>query len=143
MLHSALHFKRRRLHEFNWFFQIYSIYVDGKNRGIAYSFLPILSAIGSFPRDVFVYAVYCFLYCVLFAVRLFAIGVKDLIIPTGYLALAVYVQPFYKFWDIYKVGRDHALYFASWGHAYTLQHCGEAMIVLLILSYIEEVGRRR
>lgn len=84
-----------------------------------------------------------FLYCVLFAVRLFAIGVKDLIIPTGYLALAVYVQPFYKFWDIYKAGRDHALYFASWGHAYTLQHCGEAMIVLLILSYIEEVGRRR
>lgn len=41
-----------------------------------------------------------FLYCVLFAVRLFAIGVKDLIIPTGYLALAVYVQPFYKFWDV-------------------------------------------
>ena len=84
-----------------------------------------------------------FLYCVLFAVRLFAIGVKDLIVPTGYLALAVYVQPFYNFWGIYKVGRDHALHLASWGDTYTLQYCGEAMIVLLILSYIEEVGRRR
>jgi hypothetical protein len=84
-----------------------------------------------------------FLYCVLFAVRLFAIGVKDLIVPTGYLALAVYVQPFYNFWGIYKVGRDHALHLASWGHTYTLQYCGEAMIVLLILSYIEEVSRRR
>lgn len=84
-----------------------------------------------------------FLYCVLFAVKLFAIGVKDLIIPTGYLALAVYVQPFYNFWGIYKVGRDHALHLASWGDTYTLQYCGEAMIVLLILSYIEEVGRRR
>lgn len=84
-----------------------------------------------------------FLYCVLFAVKLFAIGVKDLIVPTGYLALAVYVQPFYNFWGIYKVGRDHALHLASWGDTYTLQHCGEAMIVLLILSYIEEVGRRR
>nr|DAV06875.1 MAG TPA: hypothetical protein [Caudoviricetes sp.] len=84
-----------------------------------------------------------FLYCVLFAVRLFAIGVKDLIVPTGYLALAVYVQPFYNFWGIYKVGRDHALHLASWGDTYTLQYCGEAMIVLLILSYIEEVGRRK
>ena len=84
-----------------------------------------------------------FLYCVLFAVRLFSIGVKDLIVPTGYLALAVYVQPFYNFWGIYKVGRDHALHLASWGHTYTLQYCGEALIVLLILSYIEEVGRRR
>lgn len=84
-----------------------------------------------------------FLYCVLFAVKLFAIGVKDLIVPTGYLALAVYVQPFYNFWGIYKVGRDHALHLASWGDTYTLQYCGEAMIVLLILSYIEEVGRRR
>ena len=84
-----------------------------------------------------------FLYCVLFAVRLFAIGVKDLIIPTGYLALAVYVQPFYNFWGIYKVGRDHALHLASWGHTYTLQYCGEAMIMLLILSYIEEVARRK
>jgi hypothetical protein len=84
-----------------------------------------------------------FLYCVLFAVKLFAIGVKDLIVPTGYLALALYVQPFYNFWGIYKVGRDHALHLASWGHTYTLQYCGEAMIVLLILSYIEEVGRRR
>lgn len=84
-----------------------------------------------------------FLYCVLFAVKLFAIGVKDLIVPTGYLALAVYVQPFYNFWGIYKVGRDHALHLASWGHTYTLQYCGEAMIVLLILSYIEEVSRRR
>nr|DAE14661.1 MAG TPA: hypothetical protein [Myoviridae sp. ctAca11] len=84
-----------------------------------------------------------FLYCVLFAIKLFAIGVKDLIVPTGYLALAVYVQPFYNFWGIYKVGRDHALHLASWGHAYTLQYCGEAMIVLLILSYIEEVSRRR
>lgn len=56
-----------------------------------------------------------FLYCVLFAVKLFAIGVKDLIVPTGYLALAVYVQPFYNFWGIYKVGRDHALHLASWG----------------------------
>ncbi len=84
-----------------------------------------------------------FLYCMLFAVRLFAIGVKDLIVPTGYLALAVYVQPFYNFWGIYKVGRDHALHLASWGHTYTLQYCGEALIVLLILSYIEEVGRRR
>lgn len=84
-----------------------------------------------------------FLYCVLFAVRLFSIGVKDLIVPTGYLALAVYVQPFYNFWGIYKVGRDHALHLASWGDTYTLQYCGEAMIVLLILSYIEEVGRRR
>lgn len=84
-----------------------------------------------------------FLYCVLFAIKLFAIGVKDLIVPTGYLALAVYVQPFYNFWGIYKVGRDHALHLASWGDTYTLQYCGEAMIVLLILSYIEEVGRRR
>lgn len=84
-----------------------------------------------------------FLYCVLFAVKLFAIGVKDLIVPTGYLTLAVYVQPFYNFWGIYKVGRDHALHLASWGDTYTLQYCGEAMIVLLILSYIEEVGRRR
>lgn len=84
-----------------------------------------------------------FLYCVLFAVKLFAIGVKDLIVPTGYLALAVYVQPFYNFWGIYKVGRDHALHLASWGDTYTLQYCGEAMIVLLILSYIEEVGRRK
>lgn len=84
-----------------------------------------------------------FLYCVLFAVKLFAIGVKDLIVPTGYLALAVYVQPFYNFWGIYKVGRDHALHLASWGHTYTLQYCGEALIVLLILSYIEEIGRRR
>ena len=28
-------------------------------RGIAYSFLPILSAIGRLPRDAFIYAVYC------------------------------------------------------------------------------------
>ena len=84
-----------------------------------------------------------FLYCVLFAVRLFAIGVKDFDYP----------HRLSRFGDIrptvlqvlgHLQGRKRSCaLFRVMGDTYTLQYCGEAMIVLLILSYIEEVGRRK
>lgn len=84
-----------------------------------------------------------FIYCVLWALRLFALRVKDQIVSVAYAALAVYVQPFYKFFDPYTIEKTNGILKEVFnGNYYQLQHCGEIMIVLLILSYLEEVYRR-
>lgn len=85
-----------------------------------------------------------FVYCLLWAIRLFALQTKDQLVSVAYMALAVYIQPFYKFFDTYTINKVHGISKEVFnGNYYPLQHCGEVMIALLVLSYIEEVYRRK
>ena len=86
-----------------------------------------------------------FAYCLLCAAELFLMRVIDLLLPVAYIGIAMFVQPFYKFFDFFESKRVHGKMTQVFNgdNANIMIYCGWILLALLAGTYFEKKYRRK
>lgn len=82
-----------------------------------------------------------FIYCAYYAFELFLSRVKDTIVPIAYVLIAIYIQPFHKFYGyMVKRGKTEYLELGSYDISIWI---GVALLVLLGATFYERKYRSK
>ena len=81
-----------------------------------------------------------FVSCIICAIDLLCSNIKDKILVACYLAMAVYYQPLYKFFDFWITIGKHVNF--NYADVYIPIRFGWALLALLVVTYLEKKYRR-